>query len=130
MKNFVISLVTLAIVVFAGMLVACGKNETSSTELQVGNWGPQTTTVNNIPNRQLDGNAGIWIEIAEVHGLGELQVLFSGQPAKVTVVQPKLITAAIAPDEFTQAGNKEVAIRQVSTGKVFHVGTFHVEPVR
>jgi hypothetical protein len=104
--------------------------ESDSVELKVGNWGPQSTVVKNIPNQGPDGNAGIWIEVSGVQGLGEVQVLFSGKPANKTVVQPKLITAAIGPENFTQVGNKEIAIKQVSTGKVFHVGMFNVESAK
>jgi hypothetical protein len=130
MKKSVTTLRKLAIFVFAGVLVACGKTEPSSVDLKVGNWGPQSTVVKNIPNQQPDGSAGIWIEISGAHELGEAQVLFSGEPAKKTVVQSKLITAAIGPENFTQVGNKEIAIKQVSTGKVFPVGTFKVESAK
>jgi len=67
---------------------------------------------------------GLWIEVSGTQGLGEAQVLFSGQPAKLTTVQDKLITAAIATDQLAVAGNKEVVIKQIATGKLFPVGTF------
>jgi hypothetical protein len=130
MKKSIVSLLELVIFVIALALVACSKTEPSSVELKVGNWGPQSTVVKNIPNQGPDGNAGIWIEVSGVQGLGEVQVLFSGKPANKTVVQPKLITAAIGPENFTQVGNKEIAIKQVSTGKVFHVGMFNVESAK
>lgn len=95
---------------------------------RIGVWGPQSTTVNTIPNIQPDGNAGIWIEIFGFQGLGELQVLFSGLPAKITVVQPNLITAAITPDTFTRIGKYDVVIKQISTGIEYPVGMFHVKP--
>ena len=71
---------------------------------------------------------GIWIEVSGAQRLGEAQVLFSGQPAKTTSVQEKLITAAIADDQLAVIGNKEIAIKQIETGKLFPVGTLKVVP--
>lgn len=98
--------------------------------LKIGNWGPQSINAGVIPNKQANGSMGIWIEVSGGQGLGEAQVLFSGQPAKSTSVQTKLITAAIAPGNFSQVGKNEISIRQVSTGKVFHVGMFNVEAAK
>lgn len=76
---------------------------------------------------QAVSNAGIGISCHYLPD-GHVEVMFSGQPAKGTLAQSKLITAAILPDQFTQVGDKVVAIKQVSTGKLFPVGVFHVEP--
>jgi len=111
----------------AGALVACGPAEPPKVDLKVDNWGPQTTPVKVVPNPQPDGGAGIWIQVSGAEALGAAQVMFGGEPA-VTEVQPKLITASIPATNFVQPGSKEIAIKQVSTGKVFPVGTFKIEP--
>lgn len=103
--------------------------DSAALELQVVNWGPQSTKVGTIPNRQSDGSMGLWIEVAGIHRLGEAQVIFGGNPAMGTVVQENIITAAISTVQLSYVGNKEVFIRQISTGKSCLVGTFLVEPV-
>ncbi len=111
----------------AAALAACGGAEPPKVDLKVDNWGPQTTQAKIVPNPQPDGGAGIWIQVSDAEGLGAAQVTFGGEPA-VTVVQPKLITASIPAKSFAQPGSKEIAIKQISTGKVFPVGTFKIEP--
>ncbi len=99
-------------------------------ELKVLNWGPQSAKVETNPNKQPDGGMGIWTEVAGTQGLGEAQMIFGGQPAKATSVQEKNVNASISTEQLTQAGNKEVLIKQTSTGKTFPVGTFIVEPAK
>ena len=111
----------------AGALAACGAAEPPKVDLKVENWGPQTTPAKVVPNPQADGGAGIWIQVSGTEGLGAAEVLFGGEPAP-TVVQSKLITASVPPAQFAQPGSKDVAVKQVSTGKLFPVGTFKVEP--
>ena len=94
--------------------------------LGISNWGPQTTSAGLIPNKQTNGEMGIWIEVTGEQGLGEVQILFSGQPGQSTSSQTKIITATIAPESFLRVGNYEISIRQTSTGKVFPVGVFTV----
>lgn len=127
MKN----LTTIGILAIAAILSACEKPEqanqktsvsTSPTfELKVINWGPQSTKVGTNPNKQPDGNMGVWIEVAGTQGLGEAQVIFGGQPAKVTFVLEKNVNAAISTEQLSQAGNKEVVIKQISTEKTYVV---------
>lgn len=101
----------------------------SDIKLEIGSWGPQSTVVNRIPNPGPDGNAGIWIEITNMRGMRDVQILFGGEPAKVTtVVHSKLITAAIRPDQFSHTGSRELAVKEVSSGKIFPVGTFSIRP--
>lgn len=95
-------------------------------QLKVIRWGPQTTDVVSIPNIQPDGNMGLWIEVADTEGLGDAQVFFAGQPAKITEVREKLILALIPRAQINEVGHKEVIIKQVSSGKKFPVGTFVV----
>lgn len=97
-------------------------------ELKINRWGPDSAKIGIIPNKQPDGSMGIWIEVSSTENLGEAQVLFDGHPAKVTSVQPKLITASISSEELAAAGDKDVSLKQTSTGKVFPVGTFKVSP--
>lgn len=109
----------------AATLGACGKTD-EPVNLVVTNWGPQATPAGVIAGKQPDGSMGIWIQVAKTKGLGEAQVLFAGQPAKSTVVADKLITAAIAPEQLAAPGDKEVAVKQVTSNKTFPVGIFKV----
>ena len=99
---------------------------TPLTELKVNNWGPRSTKTDTNPNKQPDGSMGIWIENSGTQGLGDVQVLFAGQPAKSTSVQENLITTAISSDQLTVAGDKEIVVKQLRTGKLFPVGVFKV----
>jgi hypothetical protein len=135
-------LTILATLSLAAILSACDngtspQQKTSTTastsvDLKVINWGPQSTTVGVIPNKQPGGGMGIWIEVSgTTQGLGEAQVLFAGQPAMVTSsVQEKGLSAAIAPEQLTEPGKKEVVIKQISTNKLFPVGVFDVQPAK
>lgn len=130
-------LTSIGILTIAIILSACGKTEkdnqkTSVTspptfELKIVNWGPQSAKVGTNPNKQPDGNMGVWIEVAGTHGLGEAQVIFGGQPAKATSVQEKNVNAAISTEQLSKAGTKEVVIKQIATRKTYVVGTFIVE---
>lgn len=101
-------------------------NDPAVFELKVNSWEPDSTKAGVVPNVQPDGGMGIWIEVLSTRNLGKAEVLFAGRPAKITAVQVKLITAFISPEELAAPGNKEVAIKQISTGNVFPVGTFKV----
>jgi hypothetical protein len=95
--------------------------------LKVVNWGPRSAKVGTIPNKQPDGSMGIWIEVLATQGLVDAQVIFGGLPAKVTSIMEKHVNAAIAIEQLNQAGDKEVVIIQISTGKTYPVGIFTVE---
>jgi len=101
----------------------------SKPELTVTNWGPQTASVGTNPNIQPNGSMGIWIAVSDTQGFGEAQVIFGGEPVR-TVVQDKLITAAIPVRQLNQVSSKEVLIKQISTGRVYTVGTFIVEVLK
>ena len=132
-------LTLLAILSLAAILSACDNGTspqqktsattTTSVDLKVINWGPQSTKVGVNPNNQPGGAMGIWIEVSGTQGVGEVQLLVAGQPA-MAVVQEKLITAAIAPEQFAEPGKKEVVIKQISTNKLFPVGVFDVQPAK
>lgn len=105
-------------------------NSSSSSQqpnLKIGSWGPQSTTIGKNPNIQPDGGMGIWIEATGISGLGDAEVIFEGQPALTTSVQEKLITASISAKQLNQSGSKEILIKQISTGKTFHVGAFIIK---
>lgn len=97
-------------------------------EFKVKNWAPRTTAAGRVVNAQPDGSMGIWIRVAGEKALGEVEVLFDGIPARITSQQPGLITAAIDPDQLSEAGVKEVALRSLATGDVIEIGEFEVEP--
>jgi hypothetical protein len=69
---------------------------------------------------------GIWIDISSTQGLGDAQLIFDGKPAKSTSVQDKLVTAAISHEQLEAPGAKKIFIKQISTGRLFPVGTFNL----
>lgn len=99
-------------------------------QLSVTSWGPQTTVAGVIENRQANGGMGMWIDVANTQGLGEAEVLFDGKPGKHINVDSKLITVEIAPEQIATAGKYAVAVKQVSTGKLFPVGEFEVQAAK
>jgi peptidoglycan/LPS O-acetylase OafA/YrhL len=99
----------------------------SLVDLKIGNWGPQSTTIDIVPNKQPGGGMGVWIEASGIKELGEVQVLFAGTPAKTTTVQEKLITAEISPEQLSIAGKKDIAIKRLVTNELFPVGVFDVQ---
>lgn len=99
----------------------------TKAELQIIDWGPQSAKVGQIPNKQADGSMGVWISVSNTKEFGEAQVVFGGQPARFTSVQDKAINAAVDGNFLKQAGVKDVAIKQISTGKTFSVGQFKIE---
>jgi hypothetical protein len=112
--------------------IKCLKEQLASPEsinfpLEITNWGPRSAKVGTISNKQPDGSMGIWIEVKSTKGLGEAQLMFGGQSAKVTSVMEKHVNAAISIEQINQSGNKEVVIKQISTGKTYPVGIFIVE---
>ena len=104
----------------------------AASGISVVDWGPKSTSAGVVPNVQLDGGAGIWIKIKKEHGLGPVKVLFADHLAMGSYQAPSgdLITASIRPREFRHPGYKDVAIKQLSTGRIFPVGKFLVQPGR
>jgi hypothetical protein len=88
------------------------------------NWGPRASVVGAVPNKQPDGSMGIWIKVDDTEGLGDAQVVFDGHKIKKTIINKKLITAAIPSWLLDEMGNKEVLIMDISTGKEYQVGMF------
>lgn len=69
---------------------------------------------------------GIWIEFSQLQELGPVEILFGGKPSKSTVTDGKVITAEIAVDQISAAGEKEVSVKQISSGKIFLIGVFKI----
>jgi hypothetical protein len=90
--------------------------------LVVTNWGPQSTTPGVVPNRQPDGSLGIWIQATGTRP--QMQVFFAGKAAKITTVQPNLITAAVDAGELRGDGVKDVAVKDGLDGKTYVIGQF------
>lgn len=126
----------------AGLLSGCGKDEAAPTpaqatpasnpafELNVTSWGPQSTAVGVIENKQLTGGMGMWIDVSDTKGMGEAEVIFDGKPGKHINIGSKLITVEISPEQIAAAGKYAVAVKQVSTGKLFPVGEFEVKATK
>ena len=98
----------------------------TSEDFYVSNWGPQSAYIGEIPNVQPNGGMGMWIQAPVTREFGKAQLLFGDQLATVTTVQKGLITAAIAPELLSRIGKREIFIKQLSTGKLFPVGSFYV----
>lgn len=113
---------------FLGVLVAAGcSGESRDLELKVGNWGPQSKVVGEIPNRQPKGEIGLWIQVTGKKKV-EYDVIFDGKPLGIVGGDTDLITAAI-PVELTEAvGAKDIYIQEIVTGKRFFVGKFVTNP--
>ena len=68
----------IGILAIAAVVSGCDKPEQANqklpastadlTELKVINWGPQSAPVGTVPNKQPDGNMGIWIQVAGTQG--------------------------------------------------------------
>jgi hypothetical protein len=99
-------------------------------DLVVKSWGPNFTDLGVIPNIQPDGGIGLWIEVSDTQGLGNLEVLIGGQKASKTFVQAALITASIPPEIVKNPGKHDVSIRQIGTNKLFSVGVFEIHSAR
>jgi hypothetical protein len=94
--------------------------------LVVENWGPQASKVNEVPNLQPSGDAGIWIKLTDERLPGDVQVIVGGRPAKQTTIAPGLVTAAVDPSLFQTIGNKAVAIYNLKNGSTTFVGDLTV----
>ena len=95
--------------------------------LKIIDWGPQSTTVGVNPNAQPGGELGLWIRLSSTKELGEVQLMFNGQPAKATtVVDDGLITAAVSADQLNVLGKKEVTLLQTQTKKNVPIGVFNI----
>lgn len=106
--------------------VYSARAEASWRKLKIINWGPQSTTLGVVPNPQPGGSAGIWIQVSGDAEIGEVQVMFDGQPAKSTSAAPGLITAAISVDSIASLGAKKISIKQAGTKSIAPVGDFNV----
>jgi hypothetical protein len=71
-----------------------------------------------IPNKQPDGNLGIWIQVTCGRGIGDVHILFNGM-RQPTSVHASLLTTRVPPEELTQPVKKKIVIKQVLTGKLF-----------
>lgn len=99
-----------------------------AAKLRILNWGPRSAPAGTVPNAQPDGAAGIWVQVANADDIGDVRMTLDGKPASSTGVSPGAITAAFAPALFSAEGTHEIAIEQLSTGKVIKVGSFSVTP--
>jgi len=99
---------------------------TPSVEFSIGSWGPQFTTVGVVPNKQLNGAMGVWVQLPSASEYGNFEVSFNDQPALVTTVGKDLVTAAISAALLTTQGEFPVKIKQLTTGRVEMIGVFTI----
>ena len=118
----------LSVLVLIAFISGCDFNSNSlGSKLKVLRWGPDNAKIGDVPNKQPDGKMGIWIDVNSTEGLGELQVLFGGKPMP-TAIHPKLVTAGVATENFSEVGEKKVEIQSMSTGESINVGNFKILP--
>lgn len=102
-----------------------------NVDIKVIDWNPRTTRIGVVPNEQIDGGAGLMIKTEKINiaELGPIKVLFSGTPAwsNYQAASGDFITASIPPRFFKKSGKYEVSIKQLTTGRISHVGYFDVK---
>jgi hypothetical protein len=129
MKKLIVNLMCVVIVLSLGALtVGCG-NSAETSELKVSNWGPQSMTLGEIPNKQLTGDLGVWIQVTGKKN-GDYQVQFNGRSLEAVGGDANLITAGVPPALLGAVGAKEVVIKEIKTGKTYLVGKFVINPVQ
>ena len=97
-------------------------------DIQVLAWGPTQTAPGVVPNKQPNGGAGFYIRVTkhDVTKIGPVKIYFSGQPAFSTVFTGQLITGSLPSRFFNKLGKYEVSVKQLVTGRAFHVGYFTI----
>ena len=98
--------------------------------LRVVDWGPRNTRSGVVPNKQPDGNMGMWVKVDKVdrRQFGPVKIYFAGHPAiHGHFTSGEVATAAFPPRRVREPGRYEVTIEQTATGRMFHVGYFVVE---
>lgn len=114
----------LSVLTIAAFISSCSSSSSPNT-LKILKWGPDEAKIGTIPNKQPDGKMGIWIDVNSTEGLGDIQILFGGKTMP-TAVQPKLVTAGVATEEFSIKGEKKVEIKIVNTNEIIPVGNFKI----
>jgi hypothetical protein len=105
----------------------CLVRERPEIMLEVKKWGPVATLINKVANRLPDGTGAFWIKVDKLEEAGKLEVLLDGQPALKTLVRQELITASFPPESYAKAGDYDLEILHVASGKKIQVGTFQVK---
>lgn len=114
-------MIVLALVLSTGLSVFIYKVANNNT-LEIYNWGPQETIVKGeIPNKQPDGNGGLWIKTSLTTGLGKLKVYINDKPI-FTEVSANLITASIPKDLFQHEGELIIYIKNESNYAKYEIG--------
>lgn len=107
---------TLAVLAGIGIGIFAYKVLTNNT-LEIYAWGPQESVEKgNVPNKQADGNAGLWIKTSLTSGLGKLKVYINDSPLR-TEVTANLITASVPKEFFSNTGELKVSVKS-SNGKI------------
>jgi hypothetical protein len=129
MKKQVKNLVRILIVLSLGALAAGCSNGSDTSDLKMSNWGPQSMTIGEIPNKQPTGNMGVWIQVAGKKD-GDYQVQFDGHSLEAVGGDANLITAGVPPDLLGAVGTKEITIKEIKTGKTYVAGKFVINSVQ
>jgi hypothetical protein len=100
--------------------------ERSSGSFKLVDWGPRTTALGLIPNKQPDGNIGIWIKFDGTLNPSRLELLVDGLPAIRTVLQDGLVTAAVDASAVRNPSRRTLEVALRSDGKNIPIGIFRV----
>lgn len=107
-----------------GFISVC--NADSKINLEIQNWGPQEkVNKGEIPNKQPDGNAGLWIKTNSIKEFGDLKVYINNKPV-VTSIEANLITANIPKEFFQQKTSLKITIKDSNNFLDKYVGTLDV----
>ena len=123
-----ISLLLKTFIIIFGLISVC--NADSKNSLEIINWGPQEKVKRGeIPNKQPNGNAGLWIKINSTVGLKDLKVYVNDKVIS-TEIEPNLITASIPKELFEQKDSLKVVIKDSKNNIEKFIGTIEVDGIK
>ena len=119
-SNFFIKIVFIIL----GFTLACNADLKKTLEIQ--NWGPQEkVNIGEIPNKQSDGNAGLWIKMSSTVGLKDLKVYINNKVIE-TEIETNLITASIPKELFEKKEDLKITIKDSNNTIEKSVGTLEL----
>ena len=97
---------------------------------EVVNWGERSVEVGQVPNAQVDGQAGFWVVVEPESrvALSPLRIRIAERRLRGTEISPEgdLLTALAPPTLFDDVGRLTVEIENLETGVVIPLGTINV----
>jgi len=94
------------------------------------NWGERSVEVGQVPNPQIDGQAGFWVVVESESrvALSPLRIRIAGRRLRGTEISPEgdLLTALAPPILFNDVGQLTAELENLDTGAVTPLGTIDV----